>query len=109
MGQVQADGLDEPTTGANALEEHHQLQLEEDDRVDVQPATVGGASLPPVADEAKVELRLEAAVDVVGRDDIRGRNCDQVVEAAGRRRTEHGGTLGHGTGRVSLEANSGPR
>ena len=32
--QVEAGGLDQLALGADALEEHHQLQLEEDDGVD---------------------------------------------------------------------------
>ena len=41
MGQVEAGRLDELALGADALEEHDQLQLEEDDRVDAGPAPLG--------------------------------------------------------------------
>ena len=68
MGQVEAGRLDELALGADALEEHHQLQLEEDDRVDAGPAALGIELPRPVADEAQVELRLQVAVEVVSRE-----------------------------------------
>ena len=36
VGEVQAGGLDQPALGAQALEEHAELQLEEDHRVDAR-------------------------------------------------------------------------
>ena len=44
MGQVEAGGLDQLALGADPLEEHDQLQLEEDDRVDGGPTAVGVAA-----------------------------------------------------------------
>ncbi len=41
MGEVEAGGLAELPLGADPFEEHHELQLEEDDRVDRGPIPVG--------------------------------------------------------------------
>ena len=53
MGQVQDGGRDELALGANALEEHDELQLEEDHRVDAGPAPLGIELSRPLADEAE--------------------------------------------------------
>src|SRR3954468_12131175 len=47
MGEIEACGLDELPFRANPLEEHHQLQLEEDDPVDRGPAPFGIQLLRP--------------------------------------------------------------
>ena len=91
VGQVEAGGLDELALGADALEEHHQLQLEEDDRVDGGPAPLGVELPRPVADEAQVELGFQVAVEVVDRDEVLQRDGDRLVEAAGFGRAEHRG------------------
>ena len=41
VGQVEAGRLDQLALGADALEEHDELELEEDDRVDARPAPLG--------------------------------------------------------------------
>ena len=56
VGQVEAGGLDQLALGADPLEEHDQLELEEDDRVDARPAPLGVQLPRPVPDEAQVEL-----------------------------------------------------
>src|SRR5262245_29440227 len=47
MRQVEAGRRDELALGANALEEHDQLQLEEDDWVDARTAPLGVEFLHP--------------------------------------------------------------
>ena len=89
VGQVEAGRLDQLALGADALEEHDQLQLEEDDRVDAGPAPLGVQLPRPVADEAQVELRLQVAVEVVGGNEVLQRDGDRLVEAAGLGRAEH--------------------
>ena len=68
VGQVEAGRLDELAFGADALEEHDQLQLEEDDRVDGGPASLGIELSHPLPDEAQVELGFQVAVEVVSRE-----------------------------------------
>ena len=41
MGQVQGRRLDGLAYGSDPLEEHDELELEKDDRVDTRPATLG--------------------------------------------------------------------
>ena len=54
--EVEAGRLDQLPLRADPLEEHDELQLEEDDRVDAGPTPLGIELLRPVADEAEVEL-----------------------------------------------------
>ena len=42
----------------------------------------------------EVELRLEVAVEMVGRDEVLQRDGDRLIEAAGFGRAEHGGAPG---------------
>jgi hypothetical protein len=70
MRQVAAGRLDEVALGADAVEDHDQLQLEKHDRVDAGPAARGRQLVHPVADEAQVELRLQMPVEVVGGDEL---------------------------------------
>jgi hypothetical protein len=70
MGQVKAGRRNELALGADPLEEHHQLQLEEDHRVDAGPATFGIELLRPVPNEAQIELRFEVAIEVVSRNEF---------------------------------------
>ena len=83
VGEVEAGRLDELALGADALEEHDELQLEEDDRVDARPAPLGVELPRPVADEAEVELGLQVAVEVAPRDQVLQRDGNRLVEAAG--------------------------
>ena len=89
MGQVEAGRLDELALRADPLEEHDQLELEEDDRVDARPTPLGIELLRPVADEAQVELGLQVAVEVVLGNEVLQRDGDRLVEAAGFGRAEH--------------------
>ena len=100
VGQVEAGRLDELALGADALEEHDQLQLEEDDRVDAGPAPLGVQLPRPVADEAQVELGFQVAVEVVPGNEVLQRDGDRLVEAAGLGGTEHDAA----PGRVSTPA-----
>jgi hypothetical protein len=50
---------------ADVLEEHHELQLEEDDRVHRGPAAIRVERGDELPDEREVEPRLQAAVEVV--------------------------------------------
>ena len=64
MRQVEAGCLDELALGADAFEEHHQLQRE-DDRVNARPATFGVERPRPRADEAEVQFCLKVVGEVV--------------------------------------------
>jgi hypothetical protein len=94
MREIEAGGCDELALGADALEEHHQLQLEEDDRVDRGAAAVGIEFLHPPAHKAQVEPCLHVPVEVIGRDEVLQRDGDRCVEAAGLGGTEHGALRG---------------
>jgi len=74
----------------NALEEHDQLQLEEDDRVDAGAAPVGIQLLRPLSDEAQVQLGLKVAGEVVAGEEFLQRDGDRLLEAAELSRAEHG-------------------
>ncbi len=52
------------------LEEHDELELEEDDRIDGRPAALGVQRLHQIPHEREVERRFEAAVEVVFWDEI---------------------------------------
>ena len=93
VGQVEPGRLDQLALGADALEEHDQLELEEDDRVDTGAAALGVEVLDPFADEAQVELRIEVAVEVAPWNQVLQRDGDRCVEAAGFARTEHDAPL----------------
>ena len=58
VGQVEGGRLDELPLRAHPLEEHHELQLEEDDRVDAGPAAFGVQLSRPLSDEYQIEPRL---------------------------------------------------
>ena len=51
--------------GADVLEEHHQLQLEEDYRVHRRATAIGVERGDEFAHEREVEPRLQAAVEVL--------------------------------------------
>ncbi len=57
--------LHEPALRADVLEEHHQLQAEEDHGIDARTARRSVVVLDEVPDEREVERRLEATVEVV--------------------------------------------
>jgi hypothetical protein len=56
--------------GADVLEEHDELELEEDDRVHRRPAAVRVERPHQLPDERKVEPGLQATVEVVLRDEV---------------------------------------
>jgi hypothetical protein len=63
--------LHEPALRADVLEEHHQLQTEEDHRIDARTArTTSVVILDEIPDEREVKRRLEATVEVVLRDQV---------------------------------------
>src|SRR5918993_4845291 len=90
VGQVEAGRRDELPFRADALEEHHQVQLEKDDRVDGGTAPIRIEILRPLANEAQIKLGLQVTVEVVGRDEGFERYGDRLVKAAGLERPEHG-------------------
>jgi hypothetical protein len=59
---------------ADVLKEHDQLQAKEDHRVDAGPASAGIQRAHQVSDEGEVEGLLQAAVEVVLRDEVLQRN-----------------------------------
>jgi hypothetical protein len=65
MGQVHAGQLDQLALRADPLEEHDQLELEEDDRIDARPPAFLIGAARQVTDERQVELGLEMAVEMV--------------------------------------------
>jgi hypothetical protein len=89
MGQVEAGGCDELTLGADPLEEHHELQLEEDGRVEGGSAAFRIESGDPLADKAEVELQFQMAREVVLGDEILQGDGDGLVQAARFGGTEH--------------------
>src|SRR5215204_3342579 len=94
VSQIEAGRRDELTLGADALEEHDELQLEEDHRVDTRPAPLGVEVARPVTDEAQVELGLQVSVEVAGGNEILQRDRDRFAEAAGFGRAKHGESPG---------------
>ncbi len=61
---------DQLSLRAESLEEHHELELEEDRRIDGWPAALLLGSADQVADEAQVELGLKVTRDVAGGDQV---------------------------------------
>jgi hypothetical protein len=104
MGQIEAGRFDKLPLGANALEEHHQLQLEKDDRVDAGAAAFGVQPPRPLSDEAQVERGLHVPVKVIPRDEGLKRNGNRFVKAAGLGGPSIGLLLRMRTGRGSLVA-----
>jgi hypothetical protein len=71
---------------ADSLEEHHQVELEEDDGIDGRPASVGAGVPDPIPDEAEVLRRLAAPVEViVGNEAVEGNHggCVEVTGSGG--------------------------
>ena len=90
VGEVQAGCLDQAALQTNPLEEHDELQLEEHDGVDRRPAARGVEIAHPLADKAQVQLSVEAAVEVISRDEVFERDRDGLIERAELWRTQHG-------------------
>jgi hypothetical protein len=79
--------------GADPLEKHHQLEFEEDLRIDGRSPTFLIGTADQVTDEVQVELGLEVPIEVVGR--------HQILDGAIAERNEgsclgahHGAALG---------------
>src|SRR5687768_8184681 len=89
VGEMQTRGRDQLPLGAEALEEHDELQLEEDHRVDRGPTPSRIAVLHPLADEPEIKLGIEVPVEVVRGDQAFERDRNGLVERATLRRTKH--------------------
>jgi hypothetical protein len=75
LSQVEAPVIDQLPFGADALEGHDKLELEEDDGIDGGPAPLGIPLKHPLPEEVEIASRLEDAVDDVGEIDPL-RTCD---------------------------------
>src|SRR4051794_6693198 len=82
MGEVETRRLDQLPLRANALEEHDQLEFEEDYRIDGGPPPLGVQLLDLAADKAEIGLRFQVAVEVVVRNEVLERDGDRLVAAA---------------------------
>jgi hypothetical protein len=70
VGQVETGRFDELALGADALEEHDELELEEDHRVDRGTAAFGIQVAYPLTNKGQIERRFEVAVEVVSRNEF---------------------------------------
>ena len=89
LGPPKPRRLDQLALGADPLEEHHELELEEDHGIDAGPPALGVQLLRPVPHEAEIELRLQVAGEVDPRDELLQRDSGRFGKAAGLRRAEH--------------------
>src|SRR5262245_17985503 len=87
--KVQARRIDQVALRAQALEEQDELKFEEHDRVDGRPAPGLVERLDPLSDEAEIQVRVEVAVEVVGRNELFERNHYGLVNRADLRGPEH--------------------
>lgn len=91
MGKVQGCEREELTFGADSLEEHDELELEEDDRVDGGTTNRGIEVGDPVPDEREIKRTLKMAIEVIdGNERFKG-DGDRAVELAALTGAEHGG------------------
>ena len=65
--QPVGDQAHEVAFGANAFEEHHQLQLEEDHRINAGAPVRRHSTPAPLTDKREVEHPLQVAIEVVSR------------------------------------------
>jgi hypothetical protein len=102
--QVQTGNFDELALRAESLEEHDQLELEKDHRIDGGAAVGGVAVFDPGAHETEVELGVEVAVEVADGYELLQRGQDGTIKIAGFLGTEHNGNalLVEGPARQSL-------
>lgn len=98
MSQVETGGLDQLPLGADAFEEHHQLQLEKDHRVDRGAPLIGIGVLDPLTEEAEIQRGFEMAVEMILGNEILSRDGDRLVQMAGFRGAEHGALPDAGRG-----------
>jgi len=89
MREIEAGNLDELTLGAKALEEHDQVEFEEDDRVNGGTPARGIALGDEVAHESEVEDVFEVAREMVVRERSLKGEQDRTGKIAGFGRTEH--------------------
>jgi hypothetical protein len=99
MGEVQDGGFHQRALRADASEEHHELELEEDERVDGGTVTRCVQLSDPLPDEGKVEGSLEMPVEVIGGNEAIERDQDTAIQFSFLGRTEHrGGEFSSGGG-----------
>jgi len=90
MSQIETGDLDEFALRAEVLEEHDEMELEEDDRIDRGSTARGIAVGDEVTHESEVENVFEVAVEMVVRDGSLKGEQDRTGEIASLGRTEHG-------------------
>lgn len=93
MRQVEAGQLNELALGADALEEHDEVEPEEDDGIDGGTATWCVAVFDPLSDAGQVKVGIQGPVEVTSRDELLQADGHGTIEAAELRGTEHGGGL----------------
>ena len=69
MGEVEVGHLDELPLGADALEEHDEVEAEEDDRIDGWTTSLGVTVRDPGAHKAEIECGVKLAVEVATWDE----------------------------------------
>jgi hypothetical protein len=89
VSKVEAGGLDELAFRADALEEHGQLEFEEDHRVNRGTAAGGVAIGDPYPNDAKIQSRIKVAIEVISRAELLKRDGPRSVEATEPGRSEH--------------------
>src|SRR5262245_13733270 len=82
MGQIQAGHLHQLPFGANALEEHDELELEEDHWIDGRPPGGLVVAADELAHEAEVQLGLKVPIEVITRNQGLERDQDRTIESA---------------------------
>jgi hypothetical protein len=89
VSEVEASSVHQAPLGAEALEEHDELELEEHDRVDRRPAAFRIAVRHPLAHKRKVEGSVEVPVEMVGRHQAFQGDRDRLVQRAAFGWPEH--------------------
>ncbi len=82
MSEIETGELDELPLGADALEEHDEVEAEEHNWIDGRSAAIRIALGHPRADEAEVEDRVEVAVEIVWWDEPFEGDDNRSVEIA---------------------------
>ena len=104
QGEPIRDHPHEPAFGAQVLEEHHQLQLEEDDWVHRWPAATGVKRGDDLPRKREVDLRLQPAVEVVRGDQLLQRDVAGQRREAADLRAHHGAAASCEKGREAMLA-----
>jgi len=89
VGQMQTGRRHQFALRADAFEEHDQLQLEEDHRIEAGPTALGVHLLHPLPDKAEVQGGLQVAVEVVGGHHRLQRDSNRLIEMTRLGGTEH--------------------